>query len=158
MTVTSINLSSPVDAGGANPLAVTKRDLETMRDHLTKTGGDIPSGLDTLIEKFDQAAGKSGQMSVRQFRAFAAENGVAMPGSASAASGVIQSSGAGLRSADTGGQGASPSTASTPGRVDDVSFTSEGELKIRATQGDMRARHQLELRALARGEAPAALD
>jgi hypothetical protein len=111
---------------------VTKRDLVTMRDSLRKTGGANPDGLDALIERFDQAAG-GGRMTIKQFKVFAAENAAPAPAAATPA-------------------------ATPAAKAADVVFESDGQLKLKATQGDPPANHELERRALAKGEAPAALD
>jgi hypothetical protein len=105
-----------------------------MRDSLRKTGGASPEGLDTLIERFDQAAGGNGRMTIRQFKVFATESVAPAPAAAT------------------------PAAARPAAKAADVVFESDGQLKLKATQGDPPANHELERRALAKGEAPAALD
>jgi hypothetical protein len=81
-TVGSINSSSAsgaIDNRQAAPPPITKNDLEAMRDRISKDGSAVPTGLDTLIAKFDDAAGSSGKMTFAQFKTFAADNGVTLP-------------------------------------------------------------------------------
>ena len=123
------------------PAEITKSGLESMRDRITKGGGTVPAGLDTLIEKFDAAAGSGGKMTLEQFKSFAKENGVTIPEPAKrGASGGKPPAGGGGRAGAAGGGGASTSSS------DDVTSLTDAELKALVDKGDSKAVRELQKR------------
>jgi len=61
------------------PKEVTKAGLEEMKKRIEESGGQVPEGLDKLIENFDEAAGDDGKMTFEEFKAYAKDNGVELP-------------------------------------------------------------------------------
>jgi len=148
MTVSSVNASSGSEAmqrPPAPPKDITRSGLEEMRDRIRQSGGEVPDGLDTLIENFDEAAGSSGKMTFEQFKAFAAENGVTLPDPPKGAGGGPPRSeqAASGQKVDSGSGSTSVSTSSAD---DDVSSLSDAALMIRAARGDAEAIQELQKR------------
>jgi hypothetical protein len=83
------NVSAPASHGTTSirwadipsivPKTVTKDYLIAMKDRITRTGGQVPDGLDKLITNFNQATHQEGKMTLEQFTAYAAANGVDLP-------------------------------------------------------------------------------
>ena len=153
MTVSSVGtspVSGTMERPPKPPAEITKSGLESMRDRITKGGGTVPAGLDTLIEKFDAAAGSGGKMTLEQFKSFAKENGVtiAEPAKSGASGGKppgggggrVGAAGAGGRAGAAGGGGASTSSS------DDVTSLTDAELKALVDKGDSRAIRELQKR------------
>jgi hypothetical protein len=152
MTVGSINSSSAsgaIDYRQAGPPPITKSGLEAMRDRITKDGGTVPTGLDTLIAKFDEAAGSSGKMTFAQFKTFAADNGVTLPEPGKGGKpGGMPPMGGGRPMAASGGGGTKASSSSKSS--DDVSTATDEELRTMVAQGDAQAIRELKKREAAK--------
>ena len=144
MTVSGVGtspVSGTMERPPKPPAEITKSGLESMRDRITKGGGTVPAGLDTLIEKFDAAAGSGGKMTFEQFKSFAKENGVTIAEPAkSGASGGKPPAGGGGRAGAAGGGGASTSSS------DDVTSLTDAELKALVDKGDSKAIRELQKR------------
>ena len=122
-----------------------------MRDHISKDGGTAPAGLDTLIAKFDEAAGSSGKMTFAQFKTFAADNGVTLPEPGKGGKpGGTPPMGGGRPMAASGGGGTKASSSSTSS--DDVSTATDEELRTLVAQGDPQAIRELQKREAARAQ------
>jgi len=157
MTVSGVATSSvpgTMERPPKPPAEITKSGLESMRDRITKDGGTVPAGLDTLIEKFDAAAGSSGKMTFEQFKSFAKENGVtiAEPPRRGAAGGGKPPSGGGTRAGAAAGGGAAAGTSSTSSSSssDDVTSLTDAQLKALADKGDEKAVRELAKREASR--------
>jgi hypothetical protein len=164
MTVGRIgSTTGAMEAPPRQPREITKRGLEEMRDRMTKDGGEVPQGLDTLIEKFDEAAGSDGKMMFAEFKAFAKENGVTV---ADAPKGSQQpagrkageapgAGGGGARAGQASGSasGASGTTAESSSASEDLSGVSDSQLKMRAAKGDSQAIKELSRREAQRAAA-----
>jgi|WetSurMetagenome_2_1015567.scaffolds.fasta_scaffold09215_6 hypothetical protein len=149
MTVSRIDSTSSAGAVAGTqrqPPAITKAGLEEMRDRITKDGGQVPEGLDTLIEKFDDAAGSDGKMTFGEFKAFAKENGVTVP---DPPKGGRPPAGGGKPAGGPGGAGGAKSSSSAS---EDLTSLTDAQLKTRAASGDAKAIKELERRAAAKGE------
>lgn len=148
MTVSGVGtspVSGTMERPPKPPAEITKSGLESMRDRITKGGGTVPAGLDTLIEKFDAAAGSGGKMTFEQFKSFAKENGVTIAEPAkSGASGGKPPAGGGGRAGAAGGGGASTSSS------DDVTSLTDAELKALVDKGDSKAIRELQKREASR--------
>ena len=144
MTVSGVGtspVSGTMERPPKPPAEITKSGLESMRDRITKGGGTVPAGLDTLIEKFDAAAGSGGKMTFEQFKSFAKENGVTIAEPAkSGASGGKPPAGGGGRAGAAGGGGASTLSS------DDVTSLTDAELKALVDKGDSKAIRELQKR------------
>jgi hypothetical protein len=140
------------------PKAITKADLLDMKEKIAKAGGKAPDGFDKLIENFDQAAGKSGSMTMSQFKSYAEANGVKLPdpgqappsgqgpaGSRGRASGQRPAGGG---PPPGGAQGSSASSSSTTSAKSEAEMT-EAELEVKAAQGDQKAIEELAKRRAA---------
>jgi hypothetical protein len=155
--VSSTTGTTETERGPRQPSEVTKSGLEEMRDRIEKSGGQVPDGLDTLIEKFDAAAGSSGKMTFDEFKSFAKENGVTIqdPPKGSAPQGGRPP--AGGRAGATGG-GAAPrgssetssSSTSSSTSSDDVTSLTDAQLQALVAKGDTKATRELERREAAR--------
>ena len=158
MTVGSVGASSAaMDNRPAGPPDITKSGLEQMRDRITKAGGEAPAGLDTLIAKFDEAAGSSGKMTFQAFKSFAAENGVTLPepGKGKEPGGMrlpggTPPAGGGKPAQASGGAGKSASSSSSTS--DDVSALSDAQLQAKAAKGDTKAIKEMEKREAAKAQ------
>jgi hypothetical protein len=148
MTVSGVGtspVSGTMERPPKPPAEITKSGLESMRDRITKGGGTVPAGLDTLIEKFDAAAGSGGKMTFEQFKSFAKENGVTIAEPAkSGASGGKPPAGGGGRAGAAGGGGASTLSS------DDVTSLTDAELKALVDKGDLKAIRELQKREASR--------
>ena len=161
MTVNSIGAATGVSmsAPSAPSNDITKSGLEALRDRITKNGGQVPAGLDTLIEKFDDAAGSSGTMTREQFKSFAESNGVALPqhgkegghhaGGARGAGGGGQ---VGAPSGSPSGGGGGVSASDDMSSSTNVAGASDAELKELAAKGDTAAILELQKREASRKE------
>jgi hypothetical protein len=152
------------------PKEITKAGLQEMKERITASGGTVPDGLDTLISKFDEAAGSSGKMTFSQFKQFASDNGVQIPepgkrggagpsgqasqsGQAGQAGGAPPQGGAGrAQGSGHGGSGSaqksssSSSTSSSTSSTEDLTQLSDADLKARAAKGDAKALREIERR------------
>jgi hypothetical protein len=153
MTVGRVgSTTGAVEAPPRQPREVTKSGLEEMRDRITKDGGEVPQGLDTLIEKFDEAAGSDGKMTGAEFKSFAKENGVTIPdapkgGQAPAGGKAGQAPGAGGGGARAGqASGSTSGTTASSSSSEDLSGLSDAQLKMRAAKGDSQAIKELSRR------------
>ncbi len=156
MTVGSISASSATASVGTPPTTppeITKAGLEAMKDRITKSGGEVPAGLDTLIQKFDDAAGRSGTMTFDQFKAFAKANGVTIPdppkGGAAGGKPPVQGGGR----APGGGVASSTSASSSSSSTEDLSSATDAQLQALAAKGNVKALQELEKREAARQRA-----
>ena len=156
MTVSGIGGSTgaaPVGREPKPPSEVTKRGLADLRDRVEAKGGDT-TDLDTLIQKFDEAAGSGGKMTFEQFKSFAKENGVTLPepksGRPSGPPPGGASRGAMVGAAPSGSRASSASSTSSASSSSDVTTASDSELQTRAMNGEMAAIRELERRQKAK--------
>jgi hypothetical protein len=176
MTVSNVSTSQQIQPRERPqpPKEVTKAGLQEMKEKITAAGGTTPEGLDTLISKFDEAAGSSGKMTFAQFKQFASDNGVKIPepgkrdgtGQAGRSGQAAQSGQAGgtppqggAKRAEGGSQGGSGSTqkstsSSSSSSTEDLTALSDSELKTRVANGEAKAIRELERRKAAKGEEP----
>jgi hypothetical protein len=160
MTVGNVGASTAaagMDNRPPGPPEITKSGLEEMRSRITSAGGQTPAGLDTLIEKFDDAAGSGGKMTASEFKAFAAANGVKLPDPPKAQGpggarpeGVGKPPGGGAPPKASGSGGGAKSSGSSSS--DDVSSLSDAQLQALAAKGDSKAIQEIEKRDAAKAQ------
>jgi hypothetical protein len=157
MTVNTVSsVGSSAGVGGMQrppepPKEITKSGLEEMKKQIEESGGQVPEGLDKLIENFDEAAGDDGKMTFKEFKAYAAENGVTIqdPPKGGAAGGKPPAGGpppAGAAGSARSGSSTSSSTSSSDG----VSNMSDAELMALAAKGNAQAIQELAKRQAAK--------
>lgn len=138
---------------------------------MARSGGPSPSGIDRLIENFDRVAGRSGEMTFEQFKAFAADRGVQLqvagarpadgtraPGAAEAAVGGLAERAAEARNAEARQAELKKADAKQTSDAIDVSLLSETELRTMVAKGDHKAVLELERRSEVREESERSVD
>jgi hypothetical protein len=137
----------------AAPKEITKSELETMSSRMAESGQGAPKGLDTLIEKFDDAAGSSGKMTFAQFKSFAADNGVTLPDqpnggarSGDASSGTQSVVKMPTDSKQSGKTSSSESSSSSTSSTTDVANATDQELRKLVAKGNQEAQKELDRR------------
>ncbi len=141
------------EAPGTAPDLITRDDLTRLRDRAGRDRDISATGLETLIERFEKAAGPSGTMRLDQFKAFAAENGVQVqwPGSPVRAEDRAQAAAEARRAAEERQELRKQHT-----DISMVAVLSDMELRMLAAKGDLKATREMERRDELRADAATA--
>lgn len=140
------NIPSTGPAEGP-PKSITKAELQEMKQRATESGREAPAGIDTLIAKFDEAAGKGGSMTRGEFKAFATANGVEPPKPPAGGKGP---QGAGGPPSGARPQGAAGAGGSKSSSTSNVATQTDDELRTAAANGDQAAIRELAKREAAK--------
>jgi hypothetical protein len=135
------------------PKEITKSGLAEMKKRIEASGGQVPEGLDKLIANFDEAAGDDGKMTFKEFKAYAAENGVTIqePPKGGAAGGKPPAGGPPPSGAAGSGRSSrSTSSSSSTSSSDGVTSLSDAELMALAAKGNTQAIQELAKRQAAK--------
>ncbi|MCC7126566.1 MAG: hypothetical protein IT178_17080 [Acidobacteria bacterium] len=141
------------EAPGTAPDLITRDDLTRLRDRASRDRETSATSLDTLIERFEKAAGPSGAMRFDQFKAFAAENGVDVqaPGGAPRAEDRSEAAAEARRAAEERQKQQKHQT-----DISMIAVLSDMELRMLAAKGDLKATREMDRRNELRAEATAA--